>query len=57
MTKTLDKGVMKLTRTQFNDGYQYDMPYKATTIRYIKTRGRKTARHTLNRLTKKTIED
>ena len=57
MTKTFDKGVMKLTRTQFNDGYQYDMPYKASTIRYIKTRGRKTARHILNRLAKKVIED
>ena len=57
MTKTLDKGVMKLTRTQFNDGYQYDTLYKASTIRYIKTRGRKIARHTLNKLTKKAIED
>ena len=57
MTKTFDKGIMKLTRTQFNDGYQYDALYKASTIRYIKTRGRKTARHTLNRLTKKAIED
>lgn len=57
MTKTHAKSVMKLTRTQFNDGYQYDMPCKANTIRYIKTRGRKTARHTLNRLTKKAIED
>lgn len=57
MTKTLDKGVMKLTRTQFNDGYQYDSLYKASTIRYIKTRGRKTARHALNRLAKKAIED
>ena len=57
MTKTTDKGVMKLTRTLFADGYKYDMPYKATTVRYIKTRGRKTARHTLNRLTKKAIED
>ena len=57
MTKTTDKGVMKLTRTLFADGYKYDMPYKATTVRYIKTRGRKTARHTLNRMTKKAIED
>ena len=57
MTKTTDKGVMKLTRTFFADDYKYDVPYKATTVRYIKTRGRKTARHTLNRLTKKAIED
>ena len=57
MTKTTDKGVMKLTRTFFADGYKYDVPYKTTTVRYIKTRGRKTARRTLNRLTKKAIED
>ena len=57
MTKTTDKSVMKLTRTLCADGYKYDVPYKATTVRYIKTRGRKTARHTLNRLTKKAIED
>ena len=57
MTKTTDKGVMKLTRTFFADGYKYDVPYKATTVRYIKIRGRKIARHTLNRLTKKAIED
>lgn len=57
MTKTTDKSVMKLTRTFFADGYKYDVPCKATTVRYIKTRGRKTARHTLNRLTKKAIED
>ena len=57
MTKTTDKSAMKLTRTFFADSYKYDVPYKATTIRYIKTRGRKTARHALNRLTKKAIED
>ena len=57
MTKTTDKSVMKLTRTLFADGYKYDMPCKATTVRYIKTRGRKTARHTLNRLAKRAIED
>lgn len=57
MTKTTDKGVMKLTRTFFADGYKYDVSCKASTIHYIKTRGRKTARHTLNRLAKKAIED
>ena len=57
MTKTTDKGVMKLTRTFFADGYKYDISCKATTVRYIKTRGRKTARRTLNRMTKKAIED
>lgn len=57
MTKTTDKSVMKLTRTFFADGYKYDMPCKASTIRHIKTYGRKTARHTLNKLTKKALED
>ena len=57
MTKTTDKSVMKLTRTFFADSYKYDMPFKASTVRYIKTRGRKTARRALNRLTKKAIED
>ena len=57
MTKTIDKSTMKLTRTFFADSYKYDMPCKASTIRYIKTRGRKTARRALNRMIKKAIED
>ena len=57
MTKTNAKTAMKMTRTYYADGFKYDIPYKATTVRYIKTRGRKTARHTLNRLAKKAIED
>ena len=57
MTKTTDKSVMKLTRTLFADGYKYDISCKATTVRYIKTRGRKTARHTLKKINKKAIED
>ena len=57
MTKTTDKSAMKLTRTFFADSYKYDMPCKASTVRYIKTRGRKTARRALNRMTKKAIED
>ena len=57
MTKTNAKTAMKMTRTYYADGFKYDIPYKATTIRYIKTRGRKTARHILNNAVKKAIED
>lgn len=57
MTKTNAKTAMKMTRTYYADGYKYDVPYKATTIRYIKTRGRRTARHILNNAVKKAIED
>ena len=57
MTKTIDKSAMKLTRTFFAYIYKYEMLCQASTVRYIKTRGRKTVRHALNRLTKKAIED
>lgn len=57
MTKTNAKTAMKMTRTYYADGYKYDVSCKATTIRYIKTRGRRTARHILNNAAKKAIED
>ena len=57
MTKTNAKTAMKMTRTYYADGFKYDIPYKATTVRYIQIRGRKTARHILNNAVKKAIED
>lgn len=57
MTKTNAKTAMKMTRTYFGDGFQFDSSYKATTICNIKKRGRKTARHILNNAVRKAIED